>query len=452
MKQKAALLNKNTFMLWLIACLALVLLDGCAARERRIADLAELPQSASWYQARVEGADWRAKPGFQKGMAAEWRANWFEPWLKPDPQAGAAQIKEDGEDFIANPGFGENLLARRNPYFIALIKNSSWQNYPNAGWNAITTNSTDLRLLPSAKPVYSSPEPGEGFPFDRMQQTSLPPNTPVYVHHQTKDRAWLLVQTPLAWGWLPAGQTARIAQSQAERIMGCDLMAITAEEADVAGLKHGHLFKASIGAVLPLIGESQRHWQTLVAVKDYQGRAVLISALIEKTSAARFPAELNAKNIARLADRVMGQAYGWGGLYGDRDCSGFMRDLFAACGLWLPRNSTDQAQKGGRFMDLAGLDARAKKQAIMRDGIPFLSLVWLPGHIMLYVGAWQGEPLVLHNMWALRTGNNGGIIGRAVITTLEPGRERADLERPDGLLINRVGGITLLAPASALKD
>ena len=438
-------------MSWLLACLLMVSLGGCAFHEQRIADLAELPQLPSWYQARVQGANWEAKSGFQKGLVKEWRGKWFEPWQKPDRQDGAGQIKEDGEDFLANPGFAENLLARQKPYYSALIKNCSWQNYPNAGWKAITVEAADLRLLPSSRPVYSSQKPGEGFPFDRMQQTSLPPNSPIYVHHQTEDRAWLLVQSPIAWGWLGANKAARVKESQAEQIMAGELLSITAEEADVASQAGRHLFKASMGAVLPLIGENENLWQTLVAVKDYQGRAILVSALVDKQNAAKFPRRLDSQNLADQADLIMGQAYGWGGLFGDRDCSAFMRDLFATFGLWLPRNSTDQAQKGGRFIDLAGLDASAKKQAIARDGIPFITLVWLPGHIMLYVGTWQGEPLVMHNMWALRTGDNSGIIGRAVITTLEPGRERADLERPDGLLINRVAGMTLLAPRAALE-
>lgn len=436
---------------WLAAGLVMAFLAGCAASGSRIADLAELPQSPSWYQARVAGADWKAKPGFQKGLAYEWRKLWFDPWLEPGKKAGAEHIKADGEKFLAEPGFGENLLARQDPYYSALIKNSSWQNYPNAGWNAVTTAPANLRLLPSARPVYSSQKPGDGFPFDRLQQTSLPPNAPLYVHHQTQDKAWLLVQSPLAWGWMEAAKAARMEKSQVEQIMGGELLAITGEEADVLGPNGRHLFKASIGAVLPWAGESESHWQALAAVPDYQGRAVLISAQIKKQNAAIFPMRLTSQNLAKLADGIMGQAYGWGGLFGDRDCSAFIRDLFAACGLWLPRNSTDQAQIGGRFYDLSHLDASGKKDAIMRDGIPFVTLIWMPGHIMLYVGAWQGEPLVLHNMWALRTGNDYGIVGRAVITTLEPGRERADLERPDGLLINRVAGMTLLAPASALE-
>jgi len=67
------------------------------------------------------------------------------------------------------------------------------------------------------------------------------------------------------------------------------------------------------------------------------------------------------------------------------------------------------------------------------------------------MGDWRGEPLGLHNAWGLRTAGGGLIIGRAVITTLEPGKEREDLTRPEGLLLNRVEGFTLLAPAQALR-
>jgi len=447
----AAIINPQRIMPWLLACLFLVFLVGCAARDNRIADLAELPQAPSWYAARVPGADWQIRPGFQKGLAREWRGLWFAPWFEPDPQAGAEHIRADGEKFLEAPGYGENLLARQKPYYRALIKNSSWENYPNAGWRGITIGPADLRLLPSARPVYSAPEAGEGFPFDRVQQTSLPPNTPIFVHHQTKDRAWLLVQSPLAWGWLEASRAARMAQPEIREWTEPRQLAITGQEANIYDLQGRHLFQASLGSVLPLVGQQDGRWLALCAVSDPKGRAVLLTAQVNKEEAEPFPIALSAVKVAGLAENLMGQAYGWGGLFGDRDCSALVRDLFAAFGLWLPRNSTDQAHEGGRFIDLSGLGPEAKKRAILREGIPFLTLIWMQGHIMLYVGVWQGEPLVLQNIWALRTNNNRGTIGRAVITTLEPGRQRADLARPDGLLINRVAGMTLLAPGTALE-
>lgn len=437
---------------WFLAGLLAAVLAGCAARDHDVADLARLPQSPTWYQARVKGADWELKPGYQAGLAGDWRERWFEPWLQLDCRTGWEQIKADGERFLADRGYGENLLAREAPYYRALIENCSWQNYPSGGWKGITTRSTDLRLLPSAKPVFSSDKPGDGFPFDRLQQTSLPANTPVYVHHLSSDRAWLLAQSPLAWGWLEADKVAPMSEAQIEQWMAAKLLAITRDESVVLDLEGRYVFKASMGMALPLAGEQDDRWLALVASRDYKGRAVLRIARLEKPAAAPFPLALSAQNLARLADGIMGQSYGWGGLYGNRDCSAALRDLFAPFGLWLPRNSFDQARQTGWFYDLSGQDAEQKKNAIMEGGTPFLSLIWLPGHIMLYVGAWQGEPLVMHNIWGLRTNTGNGIIGRMVISSLEPGRERADLVRPEGLLIHRVEGMTLLAPAFALQD
>jgi hypothetical protein len=36
-----------------------------------------------------------------------------------------------------------------------------------------------------------------GFPFDNIQQSSLPVGTPIRIIHQTKNGQWYLVQTPI---------------------------------------------------------------------------------------------------------------------------------------------------------------------------------------------------------------------------------------------------------------
>ena len=67
---------------------------------------------------------------------------------------------------------------------------------------------------------------------------------------------------------------------------------------------------------------------------------------------------------------------------------------------------------------------------------------------MLYIGSHKGQPVVLHNAWGLKTLENGKesrhIIGKTVITTLEPGKELENLHPDNGLLIDTVGSITLL--------
>ncbi len=129
---------------------------------------------------------------------------------------------------------------------------------------------------------------------------------------------------------------------------------------------------------------------------------------------------------------------------GKRDCSSLIRDLFTPFGLWLPRNSREQAE-AGRFISLKNLPSAEKEALIIRQGVPWRTLLWTPGHIMLYIGVHQGQPLIFHNFWSIKTrdaaGNKGRVIvGRAAVTTLQPGRELSggDLPRAD------VEGMTLL--------
>ena len=163
--------------------------------------------------------------------------------------------------------------------------------------------------------------------------------------------------------------------------------------------------------------------------------------------AVRMPLLLTPRNVARLGDRMMGQPYGWGGLYGDRDCSATMQDLFAPFGLWLPRNSAKQAQEGA-VLKLEGLSAESKEKALREYAQPFRTLIAMPGHIGLYAGQWQGRAAMFHNMWGVRNslpeGQEGRlVIGRAVVTGLRPGEERGDVDE-GRLLIERVSGFAVL--------
>jgi hypothetical protein len=132
-----------------------------------------------------------------------------------------------------------------------------------------------------------------------------------------------------------------------------------------------------------------------------------------------------------------------------------IRDLFAPFGLWLPRHSADQAKEGGTFIDLRNLSPEEKELMIMKYGIPYLTLLWKRGHIMLYIGHHQGKVLVFHNMWGVPTrdllGRKGRkIVGHAAITTLHPGSEFINVDFPEDVLSRGVAGMIILAhPLSA---
>lgn len=89
-----------------------------------------------------------------------------------------------------------------------------------------------------------------------------------------------------------------------------------------------------------------------------------------------------------------------------------------------------------------------KKQRILEQGTPFLTLVRKPGHIMLYIGSYNGQPLVMHSAWGLKTKVDGvygrKVMGSTIITTLEPGIELKTLARPGGDYLESVQAISTL--------
>ena len=97
-------------------------------------------------------------------------------------------------------------------------------------------------------------------------------------------------------------------------------------------------------------------------------------------------------------------------------------------------------------MSLKNLTPKEKEEMILKHGIAFLSLIYLKGHIMLYAGEVNGKPLVMHNVWGVRTMENGtegrNIIGKAIISDLYVGANQPNVPE-EGLLINRIEGITI---------
>jgi hypothetical protein len=159
------------------------------------------------------------------------------------------------------------------------------------------------------------------------------------------------------------------------------------------------------------------------------------------------PLELNQKNLNHILKEVVGESYGWGGLYGTRDCSSMTRDIFAVFGIYLERNSYGQTLSG-EFISLKELSNKEKKKKIVEMGKPFLTLLYQKGHVMLYVGEHQNEPIIFHQAWGIGTldqNKNEGryIIGKAAFTTLEVGKTIKNFDQENSL-INKLEGIIQL--------
>lgn len=116
--------------------------------------------------------------------------------------------------------------------------------------------------------------------------------------------------------------------------------------------------------------------------------------------------------------------YGWGNYNFYNDCSAEMRSLMMPFGIFLPRNSAAQIQAAARIVDLSQENTRARLRYFTEHGRPFSTLVYIPRHIMLYIGNTvingQNVPMTYQDIWGLRPvdSDSRSIIGGSVFLPL----------------------------------
>jgi hypothetical protein len=376
----------------------------------------------------------------------------FSVWHQRTPRHSLEEIFGEFDKYAKTPGYEQNKKKRHRASIEKLKTNAGLESYPNMGFPAMTINSSNLRILPTRNPHYASMRSSSNLSqFDSFQVSSIGVNVPVFISHMTKDKAWLLAETDYYFGWIAAEDVAYVDETVINAWETGQYVAVIKDRSSVMDESGQQLFHVSLGTIFPSIGTTQDHINILAAVEGSHKRIRLKRAFVSKAHAAQKPLKMTTFNIARLANEMINEPYGWGGIDGKRDCSLMIRDLFAPFGIWLHRNSNEQGQHGGIYINLATLSDADKRKKILTEGIPYATLIWKKGHIMLYIGSYQNEPVIFHNIWSVRQVSAFGrderkIVGRAAITTLLPGKDILSRKPLQDNLLKDISGMTILIP------
>jgi hypothetical protein len=117
-------------------------------------------------------------------------------------------------------------------------------------------------------------------------------------------------------------------------------------------------------------------------------------------------------------------------------------DVFSTFGFAMPRNSSRQAafNLAGR-KDTKGLGEK-DKIAILRDLGIRPALLYMPGHIMIFLGIIDGKVYAIHSAWSWREsrvlGDRTVMVGRVVVSDITHSAGSR------GSLLKRVTAITPL--------
>ena len=101
---------------------------------------------------------------------------------------------------------------------------------------------------------------------------------------------------------------------------------------------------------------------------------------------------------------------------------------------------------GKNSVDLSTLTREEKEAFIIANATPYQTLLWQCGHIMLYIGHFEGKALIAHSVWSVTTGKKyENMLGGVVITTLHVGEEHNGTFAKSPLLIDKIGAMSDLS-------
>jgi len=279
---------------------------------------------------------------------------------------------------------------------------------------ALAVKRSDMRTYPTADRYYSLTDSKN---LDRFQENGLFPGDALAVLHQSADGEWYFVQSYNYPAWvhksnLAFGERAVIEQykNTPQFLMITGDKVRTSFNPQVPAISELQL---DMGIRVPLLDSKDiknelygqnpfASYIVLLPVRDEQGKLDLKPALIARNKDVhKGYLPYTRENITRQAFKFLGERYGWGHSYNARDCTGFVSEVYKTFGILMPRNS---GQQGLSSMGNNTRFTEDNSQQDKLDTFKYLDagdLIYIPGHVMMYIGHVDDQPYVIHDVSGL---------------------------------------------------
>ncbi len=261
----------------------------------------------------------------------------------------------------------------------------------------------DQRVLPTDDPVYS--EPGDS-DFDELQNSAMYLGTPVRILHESVDGRWVYAHAGISGGWVRAesfancGREDALAWDRPERFV-----VVIRAKTDIFRNPEltGYHETVRMGVCLPLAGHADSSAPVSIPLRNPDGGLISETGYVRAATVQPGFLAATPRNLILQAFELLNAPYGWGGMYGEQDCSRFIQEVLATTGIRMPRNSSDQAKIGQQIAAFSELvDIPSWNHALMRHAEGGITLLYLKGHIMLYLGYVDDRHYVIHSTYAYR--------------------------------------------------
>lgn len=257
---------------------------------------------------------------------------------------------------------------------------------------AVTVQRTNLRYLPQEEGWY---EVVEEIPhYDMVQALALDPAEPLAVLHISRDGKYAFAATYNYRGWVEMKSLAFMDRSHwLNYVEPKKFLVVTKNMYVLPGASEELLFQ--MGSRVPLVCQSNDRWMIRLPKADRNGDLQEYTIELAKTGGLHegyLP--YTRGNIVRQAFYFLGDLYGWDGQDNSVDCSSLVGDAYRTVGIFLPGDSNLQEIACPRSVPMCGDKDAERATALMNCAEPG-DFLFRHGHVMLYLGQYEGIPMVI---------------------------------------------------------
>jgi hypothetical protein len=342
---------------------------------------------------------------FFKDFSQKYGKNWVKTSIQKSFNSIQRGTKYLTDDTPVERSFFPDI--RKNMHLKALHKKSVSTRF------ALTVNYTHQKIVPTdialLKKKYQ-------IHFDRNQNSALDIATPLAILHTSKDGVWHYGMSPLSSGWVKDSDIAFGSKKEIKNYLESKSFVVTTSAKNallIKGEYHDHL---RMGVRLPLVMGIDDMMMVRIPTRDEEGELTITNATIKTSDIHKGYLPYTPRNILQQAFKFIHAPYGWGGMYGEQDCSKFLQEVYATVGVELPRNSSSQSKVGKQHLNLTRLNSEQKIDKLEAKAEIGATILHLSGHITLYLGEYKGVPYIIHTAW----GSSGRhfALGRTAVTPL----------------------------------
>ena len=325
-----------------------------------------------------------------------------------------------GKRYIGDREIGleyyENLFKNRNE---SLVQDDNEVKY------GLVVQNTQIRTYPTSDVSYSEPNDIE---FDLNCETGLKIGDRILVLHTSTDGKYYFVKTYNYTGWVKVEDVALCNEDEWKKYGSPEnFLIVTGDKIELdVNLYNKKISKAkfTMGTKLPLIDKkplfvdgvsTKTSYVVLLPTRDEDGYCKLCNARVpfNKDCSIGY-LQYTQDNVLKQVFKMLGNLYGWSDLWDTRDCSSLAMDVYRTFGLNLPRNSSKQiAVKTS--VDVSKMSLKEKKEFIMSQ--PVGTLLYMPGHVMMFIGNYNDDPYVIHASYASFSAKKEKLLNNCVVVT-----------------------------------